>query len=126
MIGGSPTSRSNRTVKDIITYISKKWDLRMSLIELRLCKSAADIVQQDQKYLTKFDKTSNVKIIDILNDMKNTNDNNNILYLLYDIKLPNINDDEDDYEDSESSQSDESSSSSEKDDNEESKDDEED
>ena len=111
-------------MRDIIAYVCKKWELQRSQIELRLCKSTADIVQQDVKCLTKFDKTSDMKIVDILDEIKNEQDKNTI-YLLYDIKK-NLNSDDEDFEDSEMSGSEESSSSSEDDSKEETKEDKED
>jgi hypothetical protein len=34
----------NKTVKDIIKFISEKWSVRQRQIDLRLCQSAADLV----------------------------------------------------------------------------------
>ena len=75
----------------------KKWGIKGSQVELRLCKSAADIVQLDPKNLTRYDKHSDVQINDLLanqtsHDFANQGElNKNIqeavtLYLLYDIK----------------------------------------
>lgn len=38
-------NQRKKSVKDIINFICEKWQLRRKFIELRLCRSAAEIVQ---------------------------------------------------------------------------------
>ena len=67
----------------------KKWGIKGSQFELRLCKSAADIVQLDPKNLTRYNKHSDVQINDLLANQGELNKNIQeavTLYLLYDIK----------------------------------------
>ncbi len=67
----------------------KKWGIKRSQFELRLCKSAADIVQLDPKNLTRYNKHSDVQINDLLANQGELNKNIQeavTLYLLYDIK----------------------------------------
>jgi hypothetical protein len=74
-------------VRELIRLIATRWNLRQRQIELRLCLSPADLVQNDPRKLQKFDKSNsnNVRIADLLT--KNMNGTGAItLYLLYDIK----------------------------------------
>ena len=67
----------------------KKWGIKGSQFELRLCKSAADIVQLDPKNLTRYNKHSDIQINDLLANQGELNKNIHeavTLYLLYDIK----------------------------------------
>ncbi|CDW84879.1 UNKNOWN [Stylonychia lemnae] len=90
--------KKQKSVRDIINFICQKWQLRRSQVELRLCRSPAEIVQQDSRSLHKFDYKSQTKIVDLLKmESQNTtqkqlqemNSMNNklTLYLLYDIKI---------------------------------------
>ncbi len=65
-IDNGQSENKQKTVKDIIDFVSKKWNLQHNQVELRLCKSTADIVQQDTKNLMKFDWGSKQKISELL------------------------------------------------------------
>lgn len=62
----------NKTVKDIIQYMSNKWQIRKSRILLRICRSPADLVKLDINHLDTYTKKSDNKLIDLIgNDIKN-------------------------------------------------------
>ena len=98
----------NKTVKDIIKFISEKWSVRQRQIDLRLCQSAADLVTQDPRNLIKYDKhnSMSVKISDLLPRKFHHSQEACTLYLLYEIKR-DLEDDEEEEEGSDSEENEE-------------------
>jgi len=53
-------------VADIITFMSKKWGINKRNINLRLCRSTADVIKMDLKKLEVFTINSRVSLAKLI------------------------------------------------------------